>query len=62
VANTDLEIARMLKQFRPENFVIVEATGGLEAPVASAFATARIALLLPSTLYSIRCFMNGVLK
>ena len=42
VANTDREIGRMLKQFGPDDFVIVEATGGLEASVASALTLAGI--------------------
>jgi transposase len=49
VVNAELEIRRMLKRFAPDDFVILEATGGLEAPAASALATAgfRVAIINP---------------
>jgi transposase len=46
VINTDLEVRRMLKRFEPDDFVILEATGGLEAPVASVLAAAGIAVAI----------------
>ena len=46
VINTDLEVRRMLKRFGPDDFVILEATGGLEAPVASVLAAAGIAVAI----------------
>src|SRR6516165_8864279 len=36
----------MLKRFGPDDFVILEATGGLEAPVASVLAAAGIAVAI----------------
>ena len=44
VANDEIGIRQLLKQLRPVDFVILEATGGLEVPVASALATAGIAV------------------
>src|SRR5437764_9996560 len=36
----------LLRQLTPDDFVILEATGGLEVPVASALATAGIAVAI----------------
>ena len=38
VANDELGIRRLLGQLVPSDFVILEATGGLELPVAGALA------------------------
>ena len=42
VANDEVGIQELLRQMKPADFVIVEATGGLETPVASALAAAGI--------------------
>src|SRR5260370_19907141 len=42
VANDEVGIQELLRQMKPADFVIVEATGGLERPVASALAAAGI--------------------
>src|SRR5712692_5669960 len=44
VANDEVGIRELLRQMKPADFVIVEATGGLETPVASALAAAGIAV------------------
>ena len=42
VANDEVGIRELLRQLEPADFVILEATGGLETPVASAlFATLK---------------------
>jgi transposase len=42
VANDERGISALLKRLEPADLVIIEATGGLEVPVASALATAGI--------------------
>src|SRR6266705_1839082 len=42
VANDEVGIQELLRQLKPADFVIIEATGGLEMPVASALAAAGI--------------------
>src|SRR6266852_2831842 len=42
VANNERGISALLKRLEPADLVIIEATGGLEVPVASALATAGI--------------------
>src|SRR5260370_3043085 len=42
VANDEVGIRELLRQIKPADFLIVEATGGLETPVASALAAAGI--------------------
>src|SRR6266849_4430313 len=42
VANDEVGIRELLRQMKPADFVIVEAKGGLETPVASALAAAGI--------------------
>src|ERR1700693_2532511 len=44
VANDETGISELLKRLEPADLVIIEATGGLEVPVASALATAGIAV------------------
>lgn len=44
VANDERGISELLRRLEPTDFVIIEATGGLEVPVASALATAGIAV------------------
>jgi transposase len=44
VANDERGISALLRRLEPADMVIIEATGGLEVPVASALATAGIAL------------------
>ena len=44
VANDELGIRRLLGQLGPSDFVILEATGGLELPVAGALAIGGIAV------------------
>jgi transposase len=44
VANDERGIGELLRRLEPADFVIIEATGGLEVPVASALATAGIAV------------------
>src|SRR6201997_1062634 len=46
VANDEVGIRELLRQLEPADFVIVEATGGLETPVASALAAAGIAVAI----------------
>ena len=49
VANDELGIRRLLGQLVPSDFVILEATGGLEVPVAGALAVggAAVAVVNP---------------
>jgi transposase len=42
VANDERRISALLKRLEPADMVTIEATGGLEVPVASALATAGI--------------------
>jgi transposase len=44
--NDELGIRQLCTQLEPADFVILEATGGLEVPVASALATAGIAVAI----------------
>jgi len=44
VANDETGISELLRRLEPADLVIIEATGGLEVPVASALATAGIAV------------------
>ena len=46
VANDDRGISALLKRLEPADLVIIEATGGLEVPVARALATAGIAVAI----------------
>jgi transposase len=46
VANDEVGIRDLVRQLVPADFVILEATGGLETPVASALAAAGIAVAL----------------
>src|ERR1700720_2618576 len=46
VANDEVGIRELLGQLKPTDFVILEATGGLETPVASALAAAGIAVAI----------------
>ena len=46
VANDEVGIRDLVRQLVPADFVILEATGGLETPVASALAAARIAVAI----------------
>src|SRR5271167_4988947 len=46
VANDEVGIRELLRQLTPPDFVILEATGGLETPVASALATSGIAVAI----------------
>src|ERR1700730_6000429 len=46
VANDEVGIRELLRQIKPADFVIVEATGGLEMPVAGALAAAGIAVAI----------------
>src|ERR1700719_3744280 len=46
VANDEVGIWELLRQLKPADFVILEATGGLEMPVASALAAAGIAVAI----------------
>ena len=46
VANDEVGIRDLVSQLVPADFVILEATGGLETPVASALAAARIAVAI----------------
>jgi transposase len=46
VANDELGIRRLLGQLGPSDFVIVEATGGLEAPLAGTLATRGIGVAI----------------
>ena len=46
VANDEVGIRELLRQLEPADFVILEATGGLETPVASALAAAGIAVAI----------------
>src|SRR5438445_10902672 len=46
VANNEVGIQELLRQMKPADFVILEATGGLETPVASALAAAGIAVAI----------------
>jgi transposase len=46
VANNEVEIRELLRHLTPADFVILEATSGLEVPVASALATAGIAVAI----------------
>src|ERR1700693_2466454 len=46
VANDEVGIRELLRKLAPADFVILEATGGLEMPVASALAAAGIAVAI----------------
>jgi transposase len=46
VANDEVGIRALLRELKPADFAILEATGGLEVPVASALATAGIAVAI----------------
>ena len=46
VANDEVGIRELLRQLTSGDFVILEATGGLEIPVASALATAGLAVAI----------------
>ena len=46
MANDGVGIRELLRQLKPADFVILEATGGLETPVASALAAAGIAVAI----------------
>src|ERR1700724_967228 len=46
VANDEVGIGELLRQLEPADFVILEATGGLEMPVASALAAAGLAMAI----------------
>jgi transposase len=46
VTNDEVGIRELLGQLKPTNFVILEATGSLETPVASALAAAGIAVAI----------------
>ena len=46
VANDEVGVRELLRQMKPADFVILEATGGLETPVASALAAAGIAVAI----------------
>src|SRR5271169_1603461 len=46
VANDEIGIRELLRQLKRADFVILEATGGLEMPVASALAAAGIAVAI----------------
>ena len=46
VANDEVGIRELLRQLKRADFVILEATGGLEMPVASALAAAGIAVAI----------------
>ena len=46
VANDEVGIREVLRQLAADDFVIVEATGGLEVPVASALATAGLTVAI----------------
>ena len=46
VANDEVGIRELLRQLTPADFVILEATGGLEVPVASALAQAGLAVAI----------------
>ena len=41
VANNEVGVRGLIRQLVPTDFVILEATGGLETPVASALAAAE---------------------
>jgi transposase len=46
VADNEVGIRDLISQLVPTDFVILEATGGLETPVASALAAAGIAVAI----------------
>src|SRR4029077_10010356 len=46
VGNDEGGIRELLRQLKPADFVILEATGGLEVPVASALAAAGLAVAI----------------
>ncbi len=46
MANDEVGIAALRRQLEPADFVILEATGGLEMPVASALAAAGLAVAI----------------
>jgi transposase len=46
VANDETGIGELLRRLEPADFVILEATGGLEMPVASALAAAGLAVAI----------------
>jgi transposase len=41
LANDEVGVRRLLEQLGPSDFVILEATGGLEVPVAGALAIGK---------------------
>src|SRR5712672_1441993 len=58
VANDEVGIRELLRQLKPADFVILEATGGLEMPVASALAAAGIAVAIVNP-RQVRDFARG---
>jgi transposase len=46
LANDEVGIRELIRRLTPADFVILEATGGLEVPVASALASAGIAVAI----------------
>src|ERR1700719_3922333 len=46
VANDEVGVRELLRQLKPADFVILEATGGLETPVGSARAAAGLAVAI----------------
>src|ERR1700746_3149639 len=46
LTNDEVGIRELLRRLTPADFVILEATGGLEVPVASALASAGIAVAI----------------
>src|SRR5712675_1932939 len=58
VANDEVGIRELLRQLAPADFVILEAIGGLEMPVASALAAAGIAVAIVNP-RQVRDFARG---
>src|SRR5467141_1505422 len=56
VANDETGIRELLRRLEPADLVIIEATGGLEVPVASALATAgsAVAVINPRQVRALR--------
>ena len=54
VANDETGISELLRRLEPADLVIIEATGGLEVPVASALATARIPVAVVNQVKPVR--------
>jgi transposase len=46
IANEEVGIRQLLRALTPADFVIMEATGGLEVPIASALASAGLAVAI----------------